>query len=156
MGNLPPTPTPTSIADLIGQAKNTAKVLGLDPALVCAVIEQESSWNTWAVRFEPAFYLKYIHPPVLLRPTTEQIFEAASFGLMQIMGATARAAGFKGVFLTQLCYPAIGIEYGCRKLAACVKAAGDERGGLLRYNGGGNPGYPDQVLARVAKYTAVQ
>jgi soluble lytic murein transglycosylase-like protein len=28
---------------------------GLEPALVCAVVEQESNWNPWAIRYEPRF-----------------------------------------------------------------------------------------------------
>ena len=35
---------------------------GLDLAIVCAVCEQESSWNTYAIRFEPAFEARYIKP----------------------------------------------------------------------------------------------
>jgi soluble lytic murein transglycosylase-like protein len=151
---------PTSLmptAGLVQQAREAAKIVGLDPALVCAVVEQESAWNTWAVRFEPAFFARYIHPAVPSKPTTEQTFDAASFGLMQVMGEVARELGFKGVFLTELCEPIVGLAYGCKKLAACLKAtAGDERAALLRYNGGGNAAYADQVLARVSHYTVVQ
>jgi len=32
----------------------------LDPALVCAVVEQESAWNPWAIRYEPLFFAKYV------------------------------------------------------------------------------------------------
>ena len=32
------------------------------PDLVCAIIEQESAWNPWALRYEPSFYAKYIAP----------------------------------------------------------------------------------------------
>jgi len=34
----------------------------LDPALVCAVVEQESNWNPWAMRYEPLFFAKYVAP----------------------------------------------------------------------------------------------
>jgi len=47
-------------AQLVTLASNLAQVYGLDPALVCAVIEQESAWNTWAMRYEPAFFAKYV------------------------------------------------------------------------------------------------
>ena len=36
-------------------AKKWATKYGLDPLIVCAVIEQESAWNPFAVRFEPEF-----------------------------------------------------------------------------------------------------
>ena len=28
----------------------------------CAIIEQESAWNPWAVRYEPAFFARYVAP----------------------------------------------------------------------------------------------
>ena len=43
-------------------AKKWATKYGLDPLIVCAVIEQESGWNPWASRFEPAFEQRYIKP----------------------------------------------------------------------------------------------
>ncbi len=35
---------------------------GLDAVLVASVCEQESWWNPWAIRFEPAFEARYIKP----------------------------------------------------------------------------------------------
>ena len=46
---------------------------------------------------------------------TELLGQQASWGLMQIMGATARERGFKG-WLTELCDPAVNLEWGCRHL----------------------------------------
>ncbi len=124
---------------------------GLDPALVAAVCEQESEWNPWAVRYEPAFYLRYIEP-MNLNSHTEAQMRSASFGLMQIMGQTAREFGFDGRFLTELCDPDQGVLYGCRKLQKCFSIHGDAETALLAYNGGSNKDYPAQVLARVAHY----
>jgi soluble lytic murein transglycosylase-like protein len=74
---------------------------------------------------------------------------------MQIMGETARELGFKGTYLTELCDPIVGLEYGCRKLGACIeKHPGDTRAALLAYNGGSNPAYPDLVLRLLPKYQA--
>jgi soluble lytic murein transglycosylase-like protein len=125
---------------------------GLDVAMVCAVCEQESSWNPWAVRFEPAFEARYIKPALTAAPTTKELTEAMSFGLMQIMGQVAIEQGFTGRFLTELCDPEVGIDYGCRKLQKCFATHGADVTGLLAYNGGGNKDYGLQVLARVSKY----
>jgi hypothetical protein len=49
--------------------------------------------------------------------------------------------------------PEIGIENGCLELARRLKnAGGDVRKGLLGFNGGANPGYPDLVLAYYDQY----
>ncbi len=124
----------------------------LEPTMICAVCEQESSWNPYAVRFEEAFEERYIKPALPAAPTTKELCEAMSFGLMQIMGETAREFGFSGAFFTQLCDPDTGVEFGCRKLLRCFSIHGADEQGLLAYNGGRNPLYGKQVLARVANY----
>ncbi len=127
---------------------------GLDLAIVCAVCEQESSWNTYAIRFEPAFEARYIKPALPAAPTTLELTKAISFGLMQVMGEVAIEHGFPASrFLTELCDPDTGVDYGCRKLQQCFAAhEGDPELSLLAYNGGGNAEYGKQVLARVANY----
>lgn len=125
---------------------------GLNTAMVCAVIEQESSWNTFAIRFEPLFEERYIHPVVPSMPTTTELSLAMSFGLMQVLGETAKELGFSGRFFSELCDPDTGIDFGCRKLQRCFDVHGADEAGLLAYNGGGNPDYGKQVLARVSKY----
>ena len=125
---------------------------GLRPELVAAVCEQESDWNPWAIRFEPAFETRYIKPALPSAPTTREITKAMSFGLMQIMGEVAIELGWNGQFLTELCDPATGVLYGCKKLQKCFLAHRDDSPSLLAYNGGANYGYPGQVLARVSHY----
>ena len=136
-------------------ARKWAPKYGLDPYIVCAVCEQESGWNPWAIRYEPAFYGRYILPmtqgPHAL-DETEATARAFSYGLMQIMGQVAREKGFQGRFLTQVCDPDMGMDLGCRKLQECFAVHGDPETSLLAYNGGGNPDYGKQVLARVAHY----
>lgn len=128
------------------------KVCGnLDPALVCAIIEQESGFDTFALRYEPAFFDKYIaHLPNL--DATEMRGRAFSWGAMQTMGEVAREVGYKGPF-PQLCSPETGITVGCevfnRKMAA---ARGDVKQALLYWNGGANKQYPDEVMARISKF----
>jgi soluble lytic murein transglycosylase-like protein len=131
----------------------------LDPALVCAIVEQESAWNPWAVRYEPAFFLKYVAPLFAISkvepPTnTEAYARACSWGLMQVMGQTARERGFNGKFLSELCDPATGLDAGCelfdRKLST---AQGRVDRALALWNGGANPAYASEVLARVPSYS---
>jgi soluble lytic murein transglycosylase-like protein len=130
----------------------TALKYGLDPKIVAAVCEQESEWNPYAIRFEPAFEARYIKPALPAAPSTRQLTEAISFGLMQVMGEVAIELGWDGKFLTELCDPATAVLYGCRKLQKCFLVHGDAETALLAYNGGGNGAYPAQVLARVKNY----
>ena len=67
-----------------------------DPALVCAIVEQESSWNTWAMRYEPAFFAKYVAGLYTNNKITasEAYARGFSWGLMQVMGQVAREMGF--------------------------------------------------------------
>lgn len=128
---------------------------GLDVSLVCAVIEQESGWDEWATRYEPLFYAHYVTPLLdshTVNSITEALGRATSYGLMQIMGQTAREFGYSGKWLTSLCDPTNGLEYGCRKLADCIKRTSSVHDALQRWNGGSNPTYADQVLARQHTY----
>jgi soluble lytic murein transglycosylase-like protein len=145
-------------ANLITLARQKAAEHQLDPELVCAIVEQESSWNPWSVRFEPDFLARYIVPQFQAGKisSTEGYARAFSWGLMQVMGETAREEGFTGD-LASLCDPEIGLEWGCRRFAAMLRRAGDvpdaQAAALLHYNGGANPNYPGQVLARIPNYS---
>jgi len=136
-------------------ARSVANRHQLWPELILAIIEQESSFNPWAIRYEHAFFQKYILPQWVnskLPNITEAQARAFSWGLMQVMGQVAREHGFQGAFLAELCDPAVGLEVGCRVLAAKLAADGNVTKALLLWNGGSNPGYPQQVLARAEKY----
>ncbi len=136
---------------LIALARSIAARHSLDPALVCAVVEQESSWEIFAIRYEPTFRTRYVSPLGL--PATEEIARSISWGLMQVMGQVAREHGFTGKSLAALCDPANGLEIGCAVLAAKLSAAaGDIPRALELWNGGANPGYAPQVLARIPHY----
>ena len=162
---------------LLALARTAAGGQGLDPALVCAVIEQESRWNPWAINPEPRYgYLWNVAKNVpyrisegaastLLTPPTdfpglpgedrdaELWGQKMSWGLLQVMGAVGRERGFRGVFLSELCDPATGLEFGCRHLAQLLQHTGGQvEEALLHWNGGGNPNYAQEVLARLAGY----
>jgi len=147
--------------DLIQLARLRAAQFGLAPALVCAVIEQESRWDSWAVRYEPAFQRKYIDPLILnsqlksfgATKDTEATMRSCSFGPMQVMGQVAREHGLETPFLTELCNPERGLEIGCSHLAKKLeKAEGDMTRALQLWNGGANPNYAAEVLARIGSY----
>jgi soluble lytic murein transglycosylase-like protein len=142
-------------AQFVSLARKIAAAHSLDPALVCAVVEQESAWNPWAMRYEPAFFTKYVAPLYTNNRVTasEAYARGFSWGLMQVMGQVARETGFGEPFLSALCDPADGLDIGCKVLRRKLdSAAGDVARGLLAWNGGGNPTYPVQVLARKTHY----
>jgi soluble lytic murein transglycosylase-like protein len=142
-------------AQLVVLARRVAAVQSLDPALVCAVIEQESGWNPWAIRYEPAFFAKYVANLYTNNKisASEAYARGFSWGLMQVMGQVARETGFDAAFLSALCDPEQGLDTGCKVLRKKFDAmAGDMIRALLAWNGGANPAYAAQVLARKAHY----
>jgi soluble lytic murein transglycosylase-like protein len=141
--------------DMIALARQKASDHGLPPELVCAIVEQESSWKPAAIRYEPRFYEKYVYPIWLRGEIAESEARARAFswGLCQVMGQVAREHGYAGEFLSELCAPDSALEMGCKVLAhkLAVNEGNVERA-LLAWNGGANHKYPAEVLARVAKY----
>lgn len=138
-----------------------AALYNLDPLLLSAVIAQESSGNQWAVRFEWGFYNKYVkgktrdnligHVPreACCSIQTEKFDRAHSWGLCQVMGQVAREQGFTEDYLTQLLIPEVNVMLGAKFLRKKIDLAhGNIHGGLLLWNGGGNPNYPDEVLEK--------
>lgn len=133
------------------QIERAARQHGLPVRLVRAIVEVESDENPWAVRYEVGFFDRYVRimkikpiPPCGL--ITERKFRAASYGLMQIMGNTAREMGFDRPFLVELCDPEINLEYGCRYLAHLAKTHLERHGWegvAAAYNAGSLRKQPD-------------
>lgn len=139
---------------LVALAKQTAAAHGIDPVLVCAVVEQESEWEPAALRYEPAFFTKYIMPQYAANKisATEAHARGFSWGLLQLMGEVAREEGYTG-HMVDLCQPAIGLDRGCIHLSKKLdQHHGDVTLGLLAWNGGSNQMYPQEVIARMEKY----
>lgn len=144
---------------LILVATAAALNAGLDPALVCSVCAHESSWNPDALRYEPAFFKRYVESMAGLSDD-EKAFRATSIGLMQVMGQVAREQGYDAPSLGSLTNPLDGLTQGCRKLKKCINLEthehgtymGDMAAALLRYNGGGNANYPSLVLEHYKDY----
>lgn len=146
------------------QVKAAAEKYKLNWELVASIIWQESKGNARARRYENVFYKIYLesaskqrlggHWPAELSYWTEKRDRAYSWGLMQVMGQTARERGFEGD-MTEMLEPAVGIEIGCRVFARffhqnsveILPYLEREKRALLRYNGGGNKNYPDEVIA---------
>ena len=142
-------------AQLVTLARRAAATQSLDPALVCAVVEQESAWNPWAIRYEPHFFAKYVACLYTNNKVSasEAYARGFSWGLMQVMGQVARETGFDALFLSTLCDPEQGLAIGCKVLRKKFAAmAGDTTRALLAWNGGANAAYPAQVLARKPHY----
>jgi soluble lytic murein transglycosylase-like protein len=151
-------------AELIAVARSVAEKHGMDAALLCAIIEQESNWDPWALRHEVGYTWLYdiaarkpwraglrIPAPAGVSSDTEYFGQKTSWGLLQVMGAVARERGFAGKFFSELCSPAVGLEIGCKHLAYCLRVKGhDVSAALKRWNGGEH--YAGEVLARVGKY----
>lgn len=158
----------------------------LSPSLVAAVVMVESGGDPWAVRAEPGYRWLWDEPigvpfrslrpdeasslfppkdfagPAGVSRATEWFGQKCSWGLMQIMGATAREHGFRGVFLSSLCQPTIGLEYGCKHLSNLVKRyKGNLLDAVSAYNQGTarrddsgkyrNQRYVDKVVAEARK-----
>lgn len=141
--------------ELIALAYSAAIKYGLEGSLICAIIEQESDWDPWAMRYEPAFFRRYVEPLISRSElsATEANARATSWGLMQVMGQIAREAEFAGVFLSLLCKPQEGIDVGCRVFAGKVAAAaGSIEKALQLWNGGAAPDYAGEVLNRQGRY----
>lgn len=97
-----------------------ANDFGIPPMLVAAIVYQESRGFVYAVRVEPNF--PYLHRPEhfakyqRITVETEKALQKQSFGLMQIMGGTARWLGFEGA-LPALYKPENNLYWGCKYLA---------------------------------------
>lgn len=134
----------------------------LDPTIIYAVIWQESKGDPHAARFEPNFYKRLVLPKTRAElsgyvpeylPTldTEKVMRSTSYGLMQIMGETARWFGgtrvrYLDVWLRD---PAVNVELGTRYLAHLIheRARGNVIKGLRLYNG--SSAYPPKIQKHI-------
>lgn len=131
----------------------------LDPQLVSAVVLQESGGRPFAMRYEQAFFIRYVRDvpidqmkgfipdPRLVSLATERSLRAHSFGLMQMMGQVAREFGFKRLDLGDLLDPTINLKLGCHILRFHIEKQGSVEKGLVRWNG--SERYAHEVMARI-------
>jgi len=94
-----------------------AKNLKLDWKVLDAIIHIESSWNPWVVRFEKNFTYTQDQDKFAklnrITVSTEHQLQKFSWGLMQVMGGTARWLGYAGA-LTALCDVDVNIYVGAK------------------------------------------
>lgn len=143
--------------ELIFMARQAAIRHNIPPEVVCGMCQRETEWNPWAMRYEPAFFSKYVAPLYTSGKitATEAYARGMSWGLLQIMGQTSREKGFTGLFLSELCDPATGLEYGCADFAHLLRLSVENVASALeKYNGGNNPNYAKEVLAFAETYTS--
>jgi len=129
----------------------------IDANWLAAVVLTESSGDPWAIRVERGFWRRYrdgIRRWVRSTPTRNDDrwskypdLYAASYGLAQVMLQTAVEAGFEYRYPTELLDPARNLDIAARILSRHLRRTGTWPAALLRYNGGGDPAYPDRVRA---------
>jgi soluble lytic murein transglycosylase-like protein len=119
----------------------------LPASLIAAVIQEESRFDEWATRAEP----RYLRSRKVRRsaarfarahrlgPTafTELVDRSRSYGLMQVMGETAREQGFDPPFLAELYIPHNAIAHGAMLLKRLLKRYhNDTLSAISAYNQG--------------------
>lgn len=148
-----------------------ARALGLEPWLLAGLAEVESEGHVFACRFERNF--RWLWSNERDSPTDDQAAvssvapcsaatelqgQKTSWGLMQVMGATARSLGFSEPFLAALVEPERNIMFGAAFLAKqMARYGGDPTKSVAAYNAGRavflpggalkNQDYVDRVLA---------
>jgi len=136
---------------MIGEIINRlAPQYNLDPRIIACIVLQESGGDTFANRFEEHIFNRLrplergqlsgwrptpSSPPTLI---TEKINRACSWGLMQVLGETARwLCRVANPYLTCLADPEMGIDSGCRVLEFYMRREkGDLQRALACYNAG--------------------
>jgi soluble lytic murein transglycosylase-like protein len=147
---------------IINLATPIAKSHSLPPHIVIAIIEQESNFNPFALRFEPAWYRRLLpkanEPNSPILSPTEIAQRSISWGLMQVLGQTLRELQHrfqepKLRYLTPLCHDqSLAITWGCRILQHKLQRTGDLHAAILAYNGGARPAYLSEVIAKSHQY----
>jgi len=126
------------------QIKAAAKKFGVDSSLIAAIIQVESGGLAFRTRFEDNFKhttKDFQEHASRLGVTfmTEYVHQKTSWGLMQVMGATARDCGFK-LHLPQLCLPEHGIYWGTHyfkiQLNRYARSVNQETDAIAAYNAG--------------------
>jgi len=141
----------------------------LPPELVLAIIEAESSGNRYATRYVSAYPWTRMQAkrPANCTADTESVHQRTAWGLMQVMGGTARQMGFEGC-LPELINPETNVRVGVAYLSMLNSLHGEKHGidGVIAaYNQGAprksqdgkyqNQEYVNKVKALMTKYKEI-
>ena len=141
----------------------------LPPEMILAIIETESDGNPYAATYHANYSWINMQTkrPAACHPNTESVLQRTAWGLMQIMGATARDMGFDE-WLTELTIPVVNIAIGMKYLAGLSERYLESHGidGVIAaYNAGSpkktadgkyrNQAYVDKVKNLMLKYAAL-
>lgn len=115
----------------------------LSPKLIAAMVQTESGGDPFATRYEPNWKWfiepdrrKAVAKELGITLLTEEIHEAMSWGLLQVMGATARSAlDYLGP-LPALCEIELGLELGCQYFRILYDRHGSIEKAIVSYNAG--------------------
>lgn len=128
-------------AEILPLVNSYANKYKLDVKLVDAIICQESSYRQWASKFEPGIDT-FDHPDAFAKINnislaTEKNEQATSYGLMQLLGRTARMPAINFVEPLPYLYEIqICLNYGCKYLAYLCKKYIDMQDVISAYNRG--------------------
>ena len=129
------------------EIKHAGATYSLPASLIAAVIQEESRFDAWATRAEPRYMRSRKVRRLATRfarshrlgPTafTELADRSRSYGLMQVMGETAREQGFDPPFLAELYIPDNAIAHGAMLLKRLLKRYhNDTLSAISAYNQG--------------------
>lgn len=144
-----------TLNDVFMLCTDAGKKYGLDPVLLLAICEQESSFLSDAVRLENGFYRRYARP--LGYSPAVAVLLSSSYGLMQTMGDSLRMLSFfdpsmKASHVAEkideyLRTPAVQVDCGARWFLSKLKAAsGNIEKALGFWNGDQTGRYASEVL----------
>jgi len=106
--------------DIDNQISIAAKKHKIAPALIKAIIKQESNFKIAAMRYEPHLKRQKWYTNALDAKSKTNDYAYYSMGLMQIMYGTARSIGYRGKPFDMI-NPVNSINYGCKHLKGLIK-----------------------------------
>lgn len=119
--------------ELALKAISIALRVGIDPALVCTIIEVSSGWAAAMTEFSPSAWLRTVEPTDIGGLWRWQAM-GTRFGPMQVLGQTAFFFGWKEI--EKLEDLSVNLEVGCKILKALLaEQKGNERNAILLWFG---------------------
>jgi len=116
-----------------------SKEYGLDKNWVAAIAMKESKGVEFSSRYEPSYtdlwFYRQNAERLEISQATERTHQKTSWGIMQVMGSTARELQFKGM-LPALGGNALSLKYGCKYLKMQLVRYGTYRLAVAAYNRG--------------------